>query len=222
MQMLPDPIPLEESRALARRLAEPIWEGFDDKSLAAKALVLRSLAAADPFGVLRKMDDVDPAGARGKSIIQAKLVPMLATFDPDQAIVAAKGRSSPSARATSLRQVVDALPESQRARKLAILDRMLTQAKAATTPRGRLVLTIDVAERWVRELGKRRRPGNCSPTYFATREVPAGPTRCEAISQHSSPDSTCRRPSRSPGSSPPLEPIPRPRGHPAHRVPSGR
>ena len=135
---------------LVRRLAEPIWDGFDDKTLAAKALVLRSLAAADPFGVLRKLDDVDPAGAREKSIIQARLVPMLAPLDPDQAIVAAEGRSSPSARAMSLRQVVDALPEMQRARKLAILDRIVTQAKAATTPRVRLTLMVDVAERWVR------------------------------------------------------------------------
>ena len=32
MRMLPDPIPLEESRALARRLLEPYWEGFEKRA----------------------------------------------------------------------------------------------------------------------------------------------------------------------------------------------
>ena len=59
MRMLADPIPLEESRALARRLAEPLWatagqEGEDN----AKYSVLSSLASVDPARVLERLESV--------------------------------------------------------------------------------------------------------------------------------------------------------------------
>ena len=55
--MLPDPIPLEESRALARRLIEPYWEDFENKNIDDKHRILQSLATADPVGVLRKLEE---------------------------------------------------------------------------------------------------------------------------------------------------------------------
>ena len=53
MRMLADPIPFEESRALARRLLEPYWKAFDEKNNdAAKYPDLRTLVMVDPIGVL--------------------------------------------------------------------------------------------------------------------------------------------------------------------------
>jgi hypothetical protein len=181
MRMLSDPIPLEESRALARRLAEPIWEGFDDKSVAAKVLVLRSLATADPFGVLRKMDEVDPAGAGEKWITLARIVPILVPIDPDRAIVAAEQQGSPSGRARLLRQIVDVLPDSQRDRKLALLDRMVTHAKGTTRPRVRLTLIIDVAERWC-ALGEREKAQKLLAEEL--REASQVPARPDPVRGH--------------------------------------
>ena len=58
MRMLPDPIPLEESRALARRLMEPSWEAFE-KNEADKIRFLQSLETANPAGVLGKMKELE-------------------------------------------------------------------------------------------------------------------------------------------------------------------
>jgi Carboxypeptidase regulatory-like domain len=148
MHMLPEPNPLEESRALAGRLLEPYWKGFADKDPAAKAVVLRSLLRADPLGVLGKLDDLDPADARGKATIHAGVSRALAPIDPAQAEVVAEGRASPSARAMALLPLVDALPDSQRDRKLALLDRVAAQAKTVPGATVRLYLVAEVGDRW--------------------------------------------------------------------------
>ena len=55
MRMLPDPIPIDESRALARRLLEPCWNAVADKGDdVASFRVLDSMAPADPAGVLER------------------------------------------------------------------------------------------------------------------------------------------------------------------------
>ncbi len=55
--MLPQPIPLEESRAMVRRLAEPVWKAVvekgDDRT---KFETLHALVDADPAGVLENLE----------------------------------------------------------------------------------------------------------------------------------------------------------------------
>ena len=49
MRMLPDPIPLEESRDLARRLIEPVWKAaVEQRDRARQRVALRALGAVDP------------------------------------------------------------------------------------------------------------------------------------------------------------------------------
>ena len=55
--MLAEPVPLEERRAMARRLAEPVWkvvlEKGDDRT---KSDALLALVNVDPRGVLEKLE----------------------------------------------------------------------------------------------------------------------------------------------------------------------
>ena len=69
--MLPEPIPQEESRALARRLIEPCWEAAvaqKDQDAAYRALVC--LAAADPVGVLQKLETEEIANSTQGTVDQ--------------------------------------------------------------------------------------------------------------------------------------------------------
>ena len=60
--MLPEAIPLAELRTLARRLIEPYLEYVEHKSLVDKNRVLRALAAADPAGGLRTLEEMQNIG----------------------------------------------------------------------------------------------------------------------------------------------------------------
>jgi hypothetical protein len=154
MKMLADPIPLEESRGLAQRLLKPYWEGFENKNESEKHLALRSLATADPVGVLRKLEDVEFPNASAKSMIQNSIVQALARIDPIQAAAVAESIEGPFLRAIALEQAVDALPERERNRKLALLDAAAALAtadpisKAARPTISRFNRMSEVAERW--------------------------------------------------------------------------
>ncbi len=57
MRMLPELIPLEESRAMARRLVEPVWKVVVEKGNdRTKFETLQALVNADPAGVLEKLE----------------------------------------------------------------------------------------------------------------------------------------------------------------------
>ena len=72
MRMLPDAIPLEESRALSRRLLEPYWEAVEKKIDSDRTFALRLLAVADPVGVLGKLEEMEFPDARQKSMVQVR------------------------------------------------------------------------------------------------------------------------------------------------------
>jgi len=154
MRMLPDPIPLEESRALARRLIEPYWEAFENKNEVDKIRILQSLATADPAGVLRKLEELEFPNAAVKSRIQGQVARALARIDPIKAAALAESIEGPNVRALALVVVADALPERERDRRLALLDAAAVQSKAATDPIFRFYQMGEVAERWY-ELGER-------------------------------------------------------------------
>jgi Carboxypeptidase regulatory-like domain len=154
MTMLPDPIPAEESRALAKRLVEPLWEtaggaGED----AAKYRVLSSLASVDPARVITGLGTVKFAVPEWRYRLQRELVLALGPVDFEEASAVAESIDDAGTRSWALVHLADRLPAGERTRKLALLDRALLQAKLATVPSTRLFQLGEVAERWY-ELGE--------------------------------------------------------------------
>jgi hypothetical protein len=162
MRMLGDAIPLEESRALARRLLEPCWKALETANDGDKTGILDLLAGADPVGVLGKLEEEGFPNLRLKSWIQADAAQTLARSDPAQAEAVAEAIKDPRARCVVLVAVADALPDTQRDRKLALLDRAAIQVKAATNSAMRMDQMGDVAEGWY-ELGEKEK----AKTLFA-------------------------------------------------------
>jgi hypothetical protein len=156
MKMLSDPIPLEESRTLARRLLAPYWEGLDKKNASERRRVLQVLARADPIGVLSKLEEVGVANPGAAGVIQLQAARALAGIDPTQAEVAADAIAEPVLKAMALLRVADALPDAQVARKLDIVDRALAQAKLARGGESRLGRMVAVAMRYD-ELGEKEK-----------------------------------------------------------------
>jgi len=153
MRMLPDPIPLEESRALAHRLVEPLWErAVQEGEDNAKFTALRSLISVDPARVLERLESVKFKGEGWRQRLQREVVMALAQTDFEEAAAVAESIAEPGTRAWALVHLADTLPAAQRDRKLALLDRALLQAKIATDQGDRLLQMGEVAERWY-ELG---------------------------------------------------------------------
>jgi hypothetical protein len=154
MKMLADPIPMEEARALARRLVEPLWEtagqeGEDNT----KYSVLSSLASVDPARVLERLQTVKFKSPGWRNRIQRELVLALAPTDFEEATAVAESITDPATKAWALVHLADRLPAAQRDRKLALLDRALLQARIASDQADRLLQMGEVAERWF-ELGE--------------------------------------------------------------------
>jgi len=153
MRMLPAPIPLEESRALARRLIEPFWEAaVAQKNQNAADRALRVLAVADPVGVLQKLEAKEIADPRMISLIEAQVVRALARTDPARAEEVAEAIELPIMHGAALLAVADALPTEERDRKLALLARAAIHAKTAKVA----YQVAEVAERY-HELGEKEK-----------------------------------------------------------------
>jgi hypothetical protein len=148
MRMLPELIPVEESRAMARRLIEPLWravvqKGEDD----VKFRTLEALANADPAGTLEKLEAAKFADKAWASQLQVEVAAAMAASDPEEAATVAESIADPGPRAGALVGVVDALPPSQRPRQLALLDRAALHARAASALDERIRRIGHVAER---------------------------------------------------------------------------
>ena len=153
MRMLPEPIPLEESRALARRLVEPYWKAaVASKKQSIINRALRSLAAADPVGVLQKLDaeEIEPATPLMNQLVRYAAALALARSDPARAQDLAESMEAPRYRSAALVALVDALPAEDRDRKLALLARAERHAKDAKSQ----YAAAEVAER-LYELGEK-------------------------------------------------------------------
>ncbi len=154
MKMLPDLIPIDESRALARRLLEPCWKAVAEKSDdSTKYRFLESLLPADPAGVLEKLEAVKFNNEAWRLRLLVEIVHVLAERDPEEAAAVAESIADSATRSSALAQLTERIPESQRERKLALLDRAVQQARITTDQGDRLDLMGKVAERWF-ELGE--------------------------------------------------------------------
>ncbi len=154
MRMLPELIPREESRAMARRLVEPVWKVVVEKGAdRTKYETLKALANADPAGVLEKLESAKFLNKIWEFRIQTAVAEALADTDPEEAGSVAESIADPAQRARALFGVVDALPAAQRARELALLDRAALHARAAPDAAERLWGIGGAAERFD-ELGE--------------------------------------------------------------------
>ncbi len=170
MRMLPEPIPLVESRALAQRLIEPEWKSFDARNDEDKFLVLRALVSIDPFGALRKADSVKlPAASQMKNAIRRLAVAALARTDAAEAETVAETIDDPGVGSMGLVLVADALPDTERAHKLALLERATVQARNATRPQLRGALLARVIHRLCSMGEKARRKRSCPKCSSASR-----------------------------------------------------
>jgi Carboxypeptidase regulatory-like domain len=153
MRKLPEPIPQEESRALARRLIEPCWNAaVTQKNETAGYLALRFLAAADPDRVLEKLEGQEFISPMMKSTIKSQVAEALARSDPARAQELAEALEKPLGHFQVLMRLADALPAQERERMLALLDRAALLATQANSQ----YLTAHVAERWY-ELGEKNK-----------------------------------------------------------------
>jgi hypothetical protein len=154
MATLPDPIPPEESRALAREVLAPCLEAAlahgDDSG---KYWALQAMVKIDPAAVLERLDSIRFERPNSRDTVKNRLVIALAATDPDEAAAVAESIAEPGTRAGVLVDLADELPASEKSRKLAVLDQAVLQAKAATNPQDRLFQMGEVAERWY-ELGE--------------------------------------------------------------------
>lgn len=171
MKMLPEPIPLEESRTMARLLVEPVWkvvaEKGDDRT---RHETLQALVNADPAGVLEKLESRRFADMKWEFHVRSEVAAALADRDPEEAAGVAESIADPGPRAAALIQLADILPNAQRPRRLVLLDRAALQAKAIPDAGERLPRIGDAmpasgSTNWARWT----RPDHSSPTGFASQ-----------------------------------------------------
>jgi hypothetical protein len=148
MRMLPELISTDESRAMARRLIEPVWKVVVDLGDATtRYRTLEAMASADPAGVLDRLQSAKFVQPEAESRLRRLAAVALAPIDPEEAAAVAEAIPDPDPRATALMAVIDALPNSQRPRRLALLDRAALDARATNDPVRRLRLLGYTAER---------------------------------------------------------------------------
>ena len=97
MRMLPESIPLEESRALARRLIDPYWEvAVAQKNRHELPFLHCCLAEANPVGALQKLDEQEILTPMMTSAIKSVAARSLARSDPARAQEVAEAVESPA------------------------------------------------------------------------------------------------------------------------------
>ena len=151
---LADPIPIEESRGLARRIMERWWnlavaKGDEDgKSFAAQFLI-----PADPVVALQKIGAIKFPTEESRARLQSIAARVLARTDFEEGETVAESIADPAIRAGTLARLADLVPGAEKQRKLGILERALIQAKAANSPADFVYHVGEVAGRLL-ELGE--------------------------------------------------------------------
>jgi hypothetical protein len=157
LKKLSDPIPIEESRLMARRIMESWWKAAVAKAdEGGKFFAVQFLLPADPVGALQKIGTIKFPTEKARSRLQSMAARALARTDFEEAETVAESIGDPGIRAGTLARLADMLPGSEKARKLAIVERALIQAKAASTPSDFIYHVGEVAGR-LHELGETER-----------------------------------------------------------------
>jgi Carboxypeptidase regulatory-like domain len=154
LKKLSDPIPLDESRGMARRIMERWWElavAKGDEN--GKLFVVQFLMPADPVGALQKIGTIKFTTDESRARLLGMAARALARTDFEEGETVAESIADPGIRAGTLARLADMLPGSEKPRKLAILERAVIQAKAAKTPNDFVYQVGEVAGR-LYELGE--------------------------------------------------------------------
>ncbi len=155
LRTLPDAIPQEEWRLLARRLLEPYWEAAlarKNQNYAGDALIY--LAAADPAGALQKLETDGIATPDRVRVIKLYAARALARSDLARAEKVAESIDSPSGRSAALWAVADELHMEAHDRKVALLACAAVQARAAKAPLSMIRVARSLHELGVKEKAK--------------------------------------------------------------------
>ncbi|QEH35537.1 Dioxygenase [Aquisphaera giovannonii] len=173
MRTLPDPIPLDESRGLARRVLDPaLKEAIAKGDDASKLWLLRVLRWLDPPAILEQVERIKVARGTTADYLKGEAALGIAPADQDEAASVAETIADRAYRAGTLVDLADAAPSSDRARKLALLDRAAEQARAAEPGSNKYFQMGEVAEHWL-ELGEREKARAMLAEGFAlVRELP--------------------------------------------------
>jgi hypothetical protein len=156
MRMLPDALSLDESRACANRLVEPYWKDFETKGAEEQFFTLRDLMPAEPHAALRKIDGVKFPVRTMRGEILSRACEALAEVDSVEAETLANSIDEPEERCRALILVADALPETERARRLKLLENAVLQARNSFVPQMRTDVISRVIIRLC-ELGEKER-----------------------------------------------------------------
>jgi hypothetical protein len=154
MPTLPDPLPHEEMVALSKRVIGPYLERtIAEGSDADKFWGFNSLLMGDPLGALERAETTKFERPWALNAIRGRVALQLARSDPGEASAVVEAIDEPGDRAGYLVDLTDAMPESERPRRIDLLERAALQARAATDVRIRLWQTGEVAAR-LYELGE--------------------------------------------------------------------
>ena len=151
---LADPIPLDESRGMAKRILDGWWKAASEKREEnAKFFVIQFLIPADPLGALQKIGTVKFPNEKSQGRLQSLVARAVARTDFEEAETVAESIVDPGIRAGTLAHLTDLLPATEKGRKLAILERAAVQARATSTPTSHIYQLGEVAGRLL-ELGE--------------------------------------------------------------------
>jgi hypothetical protein len=160
-QPLTDPIPLEESRALADRLLQPYLHDAAEKDDDQPRLA--AIQSLSEFDLDRALDWLKNAKFRDENSFsyrdaRGSMAAKVAQKDPARAEAMVEAITPPALKVTPLIGVAKALPASERARKLAMLDRAFTLVKDRPQAKsGRIPWWVpELAEQWL-DMGERER-----------------------------------------------------------------
>jgi len=158
MATLAAPISVDQSRALVRRLLDPILkDAIANGDDSAKLWLLRVFRWIDPAGLLEQVEKAQFQRPGTANYLKGCAALGLAAADPVEAEAVAETITDASDKAGTLVDLVDALPATERPRKLALLERAATQARRADLGSKKLFQMGEVAERWL-EMGEKDKP----------------------------------------------------------------
>ncbi len=158
---LADPIPPEESRALADRLLEPYLRDAPEKGDNNRRL--RAISVLSEFDLGRALDLIQIGKFRDDDsyyhAIRGSLAVKLAEKDPVEAESIVEAMPDPLRNSGALVRLAKALPASERGRKQALLERatILNRDRLRqVSARARLNHLSEIAEQWL-DMGERDR-----------------------------------------------------------------
>jgi CarboxypepD_reg-like domain len=151
MKPLAEPIPAEESRALANRLLEPfLHDGMEKGDDHPK---LDAISALGEFDLDRALELLQNGKFRDENLyyqqIRGSLAAKLAEKAPARAEAMIEPITNPQAKVAALISVANALPASERARKQALLERATTMLRDRPQQANSARRLLTIAEQWL-------------------------------------------------------------------------